>query len=378
MPRRLEGWLAAGIAAASVAASLALVADRFGRGEVLPDGSSLSTAPGGAEALAAALSELPGLEVRRALTPEAIATCGAGCTLLHLDTPTGASPPTSTLRRLDERLLSGARVVVAFAPVAPGAPCGICAEGGPSAPPEGEIGGEQDADEPAHGAAREPDRGRRPGWWRDLRFTVDAGADADGGALRLSGVPAGARILSRVGGAVSAFELPVGPGRLVVVADGAVLGNHALRERRDLGRVTAILGAPRRVVFEETHLGVRERGGVVVLARRYGLAGAAAALAALALLHVWRVGSPLAPRRPEPEAAGAAAGSAASTGFVALLERTLPPGRLLATSVTAFRGTGSERLAAETWRELERIAAEGGDPVAGYERMRRTIDERRA
>jgi hypothetical protein len=375
MPRRLEAWLAAGVAAAATAAALALVADRFDRGEVLPDGSSLSTAPGGSAALAAALAELPGLDVRRALTPEAIATCGAGCTLLHLETPVGVAPSIVALRRIDERLLDGARVVLAFAPVAPGAPCEICGEAGPGAPREGESGEERDRDESERGPARPLDRGRWPGWWRSLRFTIDAGGDAD--ELRLSGFPGSARVLSRVGGEVSAVELPVGPGRLVVVADGAVLGNRSLRERRDLGRITAILGAPRRVVFEETHLGVRERGGVVVLARRYGLAGAGAALVVLALLHVWRVGSPLAPRRQEPEAAGAAAGTAASTGFVALLERTLPPGRLLATAVAAFRGTGSERLVPETWRELERIAAAGGDPVAGYERMRRAIDERR-
>lgn len=371
MARWLERTLAAGLAAAAVAAALALVGARFRRGEVLPDASSLSTAPGGSEALAAALAALPGVEVVRALRRQDLERCAADCTLLYLGAPAVLAPAPSELWRLDAALRRGARVVLAFEPLAGDLPCGAC----------GETTGDEasDADGPRPRAAR-PER-PPPGWWRQLRFerAGAAGDDDSRSALRVAAMPDPALVLDRDADGIRALELPVGSGRLVVVADGAIFGNLALRERRDVALLAALLGGPRRVVFEETHLGVVERGGVVALARRYGLTGAAAALLGLALLQVWRSSVPLAPRRREELAGGAvSAGAASGSGFAALLERGLPRRRLLATCVAALRGTGSERIADETWQELERIAGDGGDPVAGYERMRIVLDDRRS
>lgn len=390
MARWLERTLAAGLAAAAVAAALALVGARFRRGEVLPEASSLSTAPGGSEALAAALAALPDVEVVRALRRQDLERCAAGCTLLYLGAPAVLPLAPAELWRLDAVLRRGARVVLAFEPLAGDLPCGVCGE--TTRDEASEAGGRRPR---TPGPERPP-----PGWWRELRFELAgtpvapadgadgtttgaagaaAGIDGSTSVLRVVAMPDAALVLDRVGDEIRAVELPVGSGRLVVAADGSIFGNRALRERRDAALLAALIGDPRQVVFEETHLGVVERGGVVALARRYGLTGAAAALLGLALLQIWRASAPLAPRRREEVAGGAVSeGVGTGSGFAALLERGLPRRRLLATCVAALRGTGSERIADETWQELERIAGDGGDPVAGYERMRVVLDDRRS
>jgi hypothetical protein len=85
------------------------------------------------------------------------------------------------------------------------------------------------------------------------------------------------------------------------------------------------------VVFAESELGVLEENGVGTLARRYGLGGALAVLLLLAALYVWRRLVEFVPRNLDERAGGETALAHEPTaGMVALLRRSLAPGKVLA------------------------------------------------
>ena len=388
MRRRLEVAALALAVAGTAGAVAGLVSARFARADVYPAGSSLGAGPDGTRALAAALAALPGVAVERAVRPGEESGCGEGCTLVWAGTGTWRPPDAGDLARIDERLRAGARVVLAFAPIRQEAGCGICAG-------VDEDAAAEDADGGADGEETAAERTRpAPGWWRDLRFEVressgDARRAAGAGAelpatlawnstLVLAGAPDSGGILYERDGNPVLVETTVGRGVLVVATDDSWLGNRALRDARATAVVLAALGDPRRVLFEETHLGVAAGGGVMVLARRYGLSGAFAGLVALALLFVWRAQSPLAPRIPEAPAEEDEDGRDAAAGLVALLERGLPRAQLVETCLAAWRQSEGVRLPDESWKELEALARTAREPAAGYEAVRAAIAARRS
>ncbi len=393
MRRRLEVLLLVAVLAATLAAALALVTARFARGDAFPAGSSLSTAPRGTRAFADSLARLPGVEVGRALRPTEIEDCAEGCTLMLLGVSTWQLLDVETLERIDHRLRAGARVVVAFAPVERRGECGACGGGE-------ETGGDSDGEE-AIAEPEEPEAAKfrrpAPAWWRELELEFEPLPESDGRLLAallvpapgaaaeqverlawrsgtvFSRLPTGAQPIWMRGDRPVAAELQVGRGRLLVASDRTPFTNQALRDERATGALLVLLGEPRRVLFEETHLGVVRSGGLMVLARRYRLTGALAALLALALLWVWRVASPLAPLGAEVASASRARGPEATAGLIGLYRRGIPPRALLAACLDSWRGSPAGRVAAGRAHELATLAATARDPVAGYEAIRNQL-----
>ena len=109
-------------------------------------------------------------------------------------------------------------------------------------------------------------------------------------------------------------------GELILCGDSYFLSNEALRAEPHPPLLAALVGPARRVVFDESHLGISEHPGVVTLARRYRLQGALGALGLLAALFVWRNVVSLVP--PSPGAtdgdvsAAAVLGRDGATGFL--------------------------------------------------------------
>lgn len=117
-------------------------------------------------------------------------------------------------------------------------------------------------------------------------------------------------------------------GRLLLLADGSPLRNGALRGARQTGLLTRLFPPGVPVVFDESHLGVIESGGVGVLLRRYRLFPAIAALLAAALLFVWRSSVSVLPER-EPVSPDMTPQPAAS--LRTLLAQRVPERKLLET-----------------------------------------------
>ena len=123
-------------------------------------------------------------------------------------------------------------------------------------------------------------------------------------------------------------------GRVLFLADGSALRNGELQEKRNTELVARVFGAGLPVVFDESHLGVTESGGVGVLLRRYRLFPAIALMLGAALLFVWRNSVSLMPAR-EPVSAGMTPQPAAS--LRTLLAQRVPRGKLLETLVGEWK-----------------------------------------
>ena len=180
------------------------------------------------------------------------------------------------------------------------------------------------------------------------------------------------------GGAV-AIERPLGAGTLVLLTDSWHFTNEALRDDRTAEWLAWLVGRSRRVIFDETHLGIREQPGVAMLARRYRLHGVVAVLAVLAGLFVWRNSTSFPPVEPTPRQPGdnaAVQGREAAAGFVSLLRRNLPVASLASTCFQEWRkscarATPPARLQAadDAFATIGRHTTTGGAVTSFYQQL---------
>lgn len=164
----------------------------------------------------------------------------------------------------------------------------------------------------------------------------------------------------RRGEAPVVIARPVGQGRVVLATDSYWLSNEGLRRERPAALLAWLVGPHRRIVFDESHLGVVQTPSAGDLARQYGLTWPLAGLVLIGLLFVWRSMSRLVPP-PVDWAAGlrreAAQGKTAGEGFVHLLRVNITPGRLLPVCLAEWvRTVGRERPpSAEVQAVLDRL-----------------------
>ena len=161
---------------------------------------------------------------------------------------------------------------------------------------------------------------------------------------------------------------PVGDrgGELILASDSYFLSNEALRAEERPALLAGLIGPARRVIFDETHLGIAEQPGMMTLARRYGLQGGLAALALLAVLFIWRNVVSLVPP-PVPLAgqastnAGSIAGRDAAAGFLNLLRRGVAPRELIVVCLEQWQHMpGGRTPDTATIEHLRALAAEEG------------------
>ncbi len=358
---------------------------RFSSGDLYPYGSSFRADPLGAKVLYEALRDLPGIDVLRHQRPLTDLAYGRDTVVLLLGLQAAEVEfATSPLLRDAEALAGGGtRVVLAFEPLT------------------GEPWRESEGDpKPDSGAGQAEAHPPEKSAWQ-LRTRRLGLPDAEGGvptparaALTAEGAPPGlpaalevhtdltfaaesldehSRVIYRRDGAPVVIERTVGRGSVVAVADGFLFANEGLSRGRESAVLSWALGDRRRVVFDESHLGVEESSGVMVLARRYRLLPFLAVLAVLAGLFVWRAAAGLLPAPPPaPEGSHLVAGGDAASGLAKLLARGLDPRELL--SLCAERWAEDcargEKQATATVAELARQAT---DPVTGYREIRAAL-----
>jgi len=129
-------------------------------------------------------------------------------------------------------------------------------------------------------------------------------------------------------------EKALGKGKVRAMADGSVLRNGELHHERDTATIARAFAGGLPVVFDESHLGVNETGGVGVLLSRYRLFPAVGLMLFAAMLFVWRNSVSLLPER-EPVSAAMTPQPAAS--LRTLLAQRIPSGKLLEALATEWR-----------------------------------------
>ncbi len=133
-----------------------------------------------------------------------------------------------------------------------------------------------------------------------LRLTSDTTLPAEliwhqGSILELDPEYESWNTLYGVGDEVVAAERSLGAGKVIVFTDDFLFTNEALLKDRSSDLLVWVLGEHSQVIFDETHLGVVEQGGVAKLIRRYQLSGFVLILGFLFTLVAWRGWSALLP-----------------------------------------------------------------------------------
>lgn len=365
--RRSSGILVALLGATVAAGAFFFLDLALARGDVYPPFSSFRSDPLGTRALFEALEDQPGLDVRSLLSPLSTVR-DAGPTVVFvvgLTVEAFAETPTEELEEAEAFLRAGGRLVLALRPV-----------------------GSTGIPETASGVGKDPARRPRPAVGLASRWGVAtrrAGSAPVTAARRAPGSddPHGSLPEGLAWRSATRLELgsdrwtalyaiddaPVvasrrfGRGTLVLLTDASRLTNAAMRKERASVLLAHLVGEKTTVLFAETHLGVEEREGVMVLLRRYRLGGLLLAALLVAGLWAWRNATGLLAPQEALGAIPGAGGRDSFEGLVRLLTRGIPPSRLLDAALAEWSRTSGtptgemRRLAGEARRAAEIPAA---------------------
>jgi hypothetical protein len=172
------------------------------------------------------------------------------------------------------------------------------------------------------------------------------------------------------------LERPFGTGVVVVVPAGEVFENASLATEPDSGLIVQALGPGRRIVFDESHLGMVESGSLVGLARRYRLQGFAWGCAVVLALFLWRSTSQFPPPAPVPPEAGRIAGRTSASGLAGLLRQNVPVERLVGTAWDLWSGANPRQPAPSRRTRAEALGRAPGDPLATLTAMHRALESK--
>jgi hypothetical protein len=161
------------------------------------------------------------------------------------------------------------------------------------------------------------------------------------------------------------IERSYGRGSIVLSSDSFFLSNEAMKRERYPQLLSWLCGPHRKIVFDETHLGVSKSPGIATLLRKYGLAPFLISLIVLALLAIWKQAARLVPVYEEKEKATVDAGKDAFTGFTNLLRRNIPPDDLLSACLEEWKRSfthGKQDLSSRLPQIQEIIATDRAQP----------------
>ncbi len=371
------------LAAASLYQLFAL---RFEAGDIFPPGSSLRSDPLGSMALYQALERTGGVKLQRNYRSLANQKVAASTILLlgnsHHELATADK---KEIAEIEQLVATGNRVVVAFNPV-------ITAPESAAAP----APAPKPVDAKTPKVVKEPDTA----WGISTGYLPVAEGAPDKALVKANlaeprlPLPAEIRLLSRltlqppptgwrtiyaVDGKAVLLERSIGSGSLVLVSDSSLFSNEALKADRQSALLIWLLGEHRRIIFDEFHLGVSEQGGIMALARRFGLLPLIGAMLLLAGLYIWQQSIPLisaAGAGSDDQAVGVTHDS--FSGLVNLLQRNIPVNQVLKVCCQEWQKSFKRELEQDAGlrKELHDAMTPQDDPVTRYQRIARLRAER--
>jgi hypothetical protein len=163
-------------------------------------------------------------------------------------------------------------------------------------------------------------------------------------------------------------------GSVVLATDSYFASNEAMEKDRHADLLAWLIGPDSHVVFDESHFGIVDTGGVATLMRQYRLQGLMAGFILLAGLFIWKNSTSLVPPPEDEEEQRFVTGKDSASGFVNLLRRSIAPRDLLAACFTAWKKSGAAgRFSTARFQQAEAVfnsenAAAGKDrqPVSAY------------
>jgi hypothetical protein len=151
-----------------------------------------------------------------------------------------------------------------------------------------------------------------------------------------------------------------------------------MKSKRYPDLLSWLCGPHKKIIFDETHLGVSKNPGIVTLLRKYGLAPFLISLLVLAVLALWRQSVRFVPAYEEDEQAIVDPGKDSSTGLTNLLHRNISHNDILPACLEEWKRSfthGKQDLSALLPRIQEIIAEDRAqprknrDPVRAYRKI---------
>jgi len=353
---------------------------RFEKGDVYPPYSSFRSDPLGAKAFFEALRLLPGIETMRNIEPLRNASGLSESTFLlfGLRKYHFSEMEQDSAKALDDVALGGGRIVISFFPVkAQPAPC---SEDKRKKDPQLKENSNKEKDEEKDQEEEQKlyrkqyvDLSKQ--WGVETEILGEEKTEASLSAPE-EGLPASLpwhsalffepqadawRTLYARAGKPVLIERSYGKGSIVLSSDSFFLSNEAMKSGRYPRLLSWLCGTHRKIVFDETHLGVSKSPGITTLLRKYGLVPFFVSLIILALLAIWKQTARLVPVHEEEEALSADPGKDTSTGFTNLLHRNISPDYILSACLEEWKRSfthGKQNLSALLPRIQEIIAAD--------------------
>ena len=375
-------------AAAFLWAVIALFQIRFARGDIYPAYSTLRTDPLGAKAFFESLSGLDRFDVTRNEKP--LSQFSATSTTLFCLGANGLNASEKEIENLEKFVKAGGRLVIAFYPQSSDS---FLVEKPKRTPP------------PTPSPSASPEEESRPfvkflttlevaKRWEfkmhaDKKVFDNAAQVVDltnvdpkiswHSALHFKDSAPVWKNVYASGEFPVVLERAMGEGTIVLASDSYFASNEALRRERHAAFLSWLVGKNRRVVFDETHLGINESPGVSTLMRRYHLGGLIAGLIVLAVLAIWRNSARLLPATEDrAQTEEIVAGKDSFAGFVNLLRRNVTPPELLPLCLeqwAKFMPQQAAKSKTKIDRAREILEQSGRNPVAAYQEIARTLHE---
>ena len=365
-----------------VLAIVRLFAIRFETGDVFPPYSSLRTDPLGSAIWYGSLRRLPGHYVSRNKRSLAHVGIGRDTTLFLLGVRT-LNLTREEEKRLEHFLRAGGRLVLTFFP--------SFASPAPETPGQNAAATPRPTPTPASTPNGVSLRQMLATWGVEFEM-VRQPNEKRFASLAQPGWPLGPRLSWHSGiyftpkskewqTVYTCEKRPVilertfGEGSIVLAGDSFFVSNEALLVERHPALLAWLAGSGQQMIFDESHLDIREELGVVSLLRKYRLSGLVIAFLILVGLWLWHNASgALAFRRAPSEDPPGVSGRDSFSGLVTLLRRGIASEQLVETCLTQWRRSQpAQGQGNPTFSSL----ASGKDPVTAYNQLTQLMDNRK-
>ncbi len=366
---------------------------RFETGDVYPPYSTLRSDPLGTRAFCDSLENLKSLSVKRNYRPLSEAHSGRGTTLFYLGARAFKvdSIRPDLAKAFDRFVLSGGRLVISFFPVKEQSrlkKAGRLSEKDSSFPKLFNKSvsmidhwGVSIRHDDKSSFLKDAKRVDRPET-KPLPYSISWHT-----SLYFHELQEPWRVI------YSRNELPVlierqfGMGSIVLCADSYLFSNEALRKERHPKLLSWLIGKNSGVIFDEAHLGIQKRQGIVSLARKYRLHWPFFVLILLAVLFVWKNSTYFVPPRDDEtstEGNDFIFDKDYNEGMISLLRRNISSRKILGVYFREWEKTlvpGKKAVAGQLDKVKTVIEKNGSgsskqdDPVKLYQTIYRILSE---
>jgi hypothetical protein len=166
-------------------------------------------------------------------------------------------------------------------------------------------------------------------------------------------------------------------GSLVLLADSYPLSNEALATYRNTGFLLWLIDYRSGILFDETHLGLGERPGIMTLAQRYGLQGTVISIVGVLVLFIWKCQYTLIPRTRIAQNGVPVSGCSSDQAFLNLLRRNISRKELMSVCLRTWLKTA--RPTPAQLARLEEFRADSGENksvIEQYNRITTLLNEK--